>query len=168
VPLGRNCTQPSCTARVARGRSAARVRGPLGLGQPAQRAAHGGVAQQPNGGAPPVHGRRPRKRGGSLARGRRRGTTATGERRGCRGGTATVRATAASDRGGRDGGARGEVSGCRGGGARGEACGRAADAARSGAYLSSRACVRTAPPTAANHGSARRDTATDRRAPRVS
>jgi hypothetical protein len=49
-----------------------------------------------------------------------------------------------------------------------EAVGRATDAVRSGAYLSSHAHVRTAPPTAANHGSARRDTATDRRAPRVS
>jgi hypothetical protein len=53
------------------------------------------------------------------------------------------------------------------GGARGEAVG-AADAARSGRHLSPHAHVRTAPPMAANQGSARSDAATDRRAPRVS
>jgi hypothetical protein len=61
---------------------------------------------------------------------------------------------------------RREGRGMRAGGAR--LSGWAADAARPGAYLSSRARVRTAPPAAANHGSARHDTATDRRAPRVS
>jgi hypothetical protein len=76
-----------------------------------------------------------------------------------------------------DSGVRGEARGCRAadGGRdaarearRGEARQRRSDAARSGAHLIPRARVWTAPPTAANPGSARHDTAADRRAPRVS
>jgi hypothetical protein len=159
VPLGQNHARPSCTARA---RPAATWAQPvlMALARPTwprpARVARGGggAARRPNGGAPPAHGRRLRKRGGSPARGRRRGDGSGdgGFRPRWSGRTLSRR--------------RREGRGVRAGDAR--LSGRAADAARSRAYLSSRAHVRTAPPTAANHGSARRDTATDRRAPRVS
>jgi hypothetical protein len=132
----------------------------LGLGQrsacgPAQpaRAAHGGLTAAPH--------RRTGDDRGNGARLTGAGTVARHDGDG----------RAAVRRHGQDGGARGEACGRaargvrRAGGQR-EAVG-AADAARSGRHLSPFACVRTAPPTAANHGSARCDTATDRRAPRV-
>jgi hypothetical protein len=80
-----------------------------------------------------------------------------------------TQASAALDRGGRDGGtveaaARGarlsgrRTRGCRAAGGRG---------AVGSVFKLPRACPEV-PPTAANQGSARRDAATDRRAPRVS
>jgi hypothetical protein len=77
--------RPACTTHLASA-DAAHV---AQLGRPTQRArdAHGGgAARWPNSGTPLMHGRRPRKRGGTPAWGRRRGTTAMGERQG---GTAT-------------------------------------------------------------------------------
>jgi hypothetical protein len=156
VPLGRNRARP--TATWARPVLTARAWPPcmahLASAGPrsARRTARARTAAQRtvamlHGGSPPAHGRRPRKRGTAHRRGDG-GTTTTGER--LSSGTTTVRTMAASDRGDRD--ARGWD-----GGARDE-----------GAHLSPRARVWTEPPTAANQGSARRDTATDRRAPRVS
>jgi hypothetical protein len=112
VPLGRNRARPNRTTA-----------------QRAAAALHGGLTAVPTGARESAE-----ERGGSPARGRRRGMTATGERRG---GMATDRTSAASDRGGWDGGTRGKASG----GQR-EAVGRAASGAR-------RAGGRPAVPTAA-------------------
>jgi hypothetical protein len=96
VPLGRNHARPRRIVQVrpAATWGTAQVRGASAaqLGRPA-------------------HGRR-RGTGGSTARGRWRGVTVTGERRGGRGGTAAIRATVRSARrSGRQRRERGQVSG---------------------------------------------------------
>jgi hypothetical protein len=138
------------------------------------------VAVALHGSAPPAHGRRPWKRGGSPAwdggasRRRRASSEAAGaarrwsRRRRLRTAAVRTRAVRMAVRGERRAAVGVAARGSRRANGRREAVGRAADAARLGAYSSSRACVRTAPPMAANHGLARRDTAIDRRAPRVS
>jgi hypothetical protein len=111
VPLSRNRSRPRCTVRGAAHSHAAHglgrhsVRGAGGPTRPA-RATRGArreraaslprdAALRAGGGSAPVHGRW-RGNGGSPVRRRRRGATATGERR--------ETASAASDRGGQDGG----------------------------------------------------------------
>jgi hypothetical protein len=153
------------TARLGIGRRSA-----CGPARPVSTVRGGGAARRRHCTAAPTDARETaEERGGSPARGRRRRASGEAARR--RTGRRRLQTTVVGTE------ARGErraastvgasARGARRAGGRCEAVG-AVDAARSGRHLSPRARVRTAPPAAANHGSARHDTATDRRAPHVS
>jgi hypothetical protein len=141
VQLGRNRSRPRRTVRArpvamwgtARVRGAGGPRRERAAALPGVARLDGGAARRVGGGSAPAHGRW-RGNGGSPARRRRRET-------------ASARAWAASDRGGRDGAAGGEATvgtrwGRRGGRDDGAECGASIGAARrAGQRLSGRAAL---------------------------
>jgi hypothetical protein len=191
VPPGRNRAQPSRTARArpaatwahgpqprGRGPCSRRWRGPRARPtwpRPARAArdAHGGTARGGLSAAPhrrtgdcQGNGATHRRGDGGTAQRRRASGEAAGAarrrsgRRWLRTAAVGTRVVGTTTRGARRAAVRTATRGARRADGRHEAV--------TDVYLSSRVRVRTAPPTAANHGSARRDTATDWRTPRVS